>query len=147
VKALTPNSDDPDIQQAPMTQEAREEALLAPSKEYLFLLDSIRTRVRRQIMALEEAGIISVDSASRTGPDTLPIQALATSPPAGERKGIKESGHLGSLDVSWLNARNNRIGDKKAADLRAEAEALLQRVGVEADVPATAHGNEEMDTS
>ena len=135
-------------QQAAMTQEAREKALLAPSEEYLFLLDSIRTRVRRQIMALEEAGIIGVESASRTGPSTTqPRASLGLSQASGESRGVSEGGNLGNLDVSWLNARNDRIGDKKAADLRGEAEALVQRVGARAEISATGNSNEQMETS
>ncbi|KAI9893595.1 MAG: hypothetical protein M1814_006391 [Vezdaea aestivalis] len=117
VAALTPglNGDDKDF-----TFEGHQAAVLKPAKAYLATLDSTRTRLRRQIMALEEAGIISAEAPLR-----LSMSASQNTSTSQEKEKMGEGG-LGKLDVGWLNSRDDRVERGMERELWEKAHAFVQ---------------------
>lgn len=91
------------------TPEAQREAFAGSAQEFYSTLQGIAARLRRQAVALEEAGIITPD-AVREGGATV------------------KNGGLGSFDVGWLNSRGNKVGRDKEAELVEEARDLLKDV-------------------
>ncbi|KAM3422093.1 Mediator of RNA polymerase II transcription subunit 11 [Cercospora zeina] len=97
---------------------------------------SIFAVLRRQMIALEEAGIITPDpQASPEQPKT--VQPPAQASPRGFAPVPKEqqldpdrikNGGLGHLDIGWLNSRGNKVGAEKEAELMQEAKTLLEDV-------------------
>lgn len=117
------------------TAEAHKEAFTSSTANYYTLLQSITARLRRDVYALEEAGIIAAE-APKLGRAPQPAQAIGASARApaggpGQKSAEEEriiNGGLGSLDVGWLNSRGNRVGAEKEAELLQEAENLLERL-------------------
>jgi hypothetical protein len=99
------------------TLESQKKAFTHHSSEYFSTLSSIEVRLRRQIYALEEAGLIAEgdDGDAKRG------CAIGSDAP-GANAG-------GSLDISWLNARaHDRVGMKMEQELWAKAAAFVQKV-------------------
>ncbi|KAI9699851.1 MAG: hypothetical protein M1820_007026 [Bogoriella megaspora] len=107
---------------------------------YYTLLQSISARLRRQVYALEEAGL--VPETERSGEWVPPPQFMAMTEQKGptekdgangtggggmEKVKIKEgevvNGGLGALDVGWLNSRRER---REGGDLVAEGRRWLE---------------------
>lgn len=76
----------------------------------------VDVNLRRQILALEEAGIIPF------GKRDIPGEGDAS---AGQGKAVRESGGLGNLDVGWLNSRNDKVGKEMEAELWMQARELV----------------------
>ena len=104
------------------------------SSEYFATLSSIDVRLRRQIYALEEADIVSPESAAKeTQPKITVPPALAVMGGAQghdfskQAKPEKASGGLGNLDVGWLNSRNDKVEKEMEAELWAKAREMVER--------------------
>jgi len=127
--------------------EAHKEAFTKHATDYFTQLQSIMARLRRQVYALEEAGIIlaeaptlsntnSVERTSRplpghgAGVRRAPVTAANPRQPVDETERITNGG-LGNLDVGYLNSRGNRVGDEKEAELVADARKMLEKVVAE----------------
>ena len=116
--------------------EARKEHFTDNSTAFYETLQGVIARLRRQVYALEEAGIITPDPGSvQDNPKAAPASAQGTRP--GLAQVPKEqlldpdrikNGGLGNLDVGWLNSRGNKVGAEKEAELVREAKELLQDV-------------------
>lgn len=85
--------------------EDRKNAFSSAASDYFTTLSWIEVQLRRQIWALEEAGIIAAEASSQN---------------AGNQ------GSLGSLDVGWLNSRNDKVGKEMEAELWAKARELIE---------------------
>lgn len=96
------------------TLEAKKEAFDEHTAAYFTHLQAVSARLRRQVYALEEAGIISSEST-----------ALGNTRASGEQ-GRTINGGLGNLDVGWLNSRGNRVGAEKENEIVQEIKDLLQ---------------------
>ena len=63
-------------------------------------------------------------------PSNLPATGNLTSTPSskqvGGNKGVIIGGGIGSLDVGWLNSRNDNVGKEMEAELWEEAKRFLQ---------------------
>ena len=116
--------------------EQQKEAFTSAASQYFSLLSSIDVRLRRQVYALEEAGIVSADVPQKETQSTLnvpampaafagPLATTASSQGTKEKNSISGSG-LGNLDVGWLNSRNDKVGKEMEAELWAEARELVQ---------------------
>ena len=137
VKALTTSNDESEkgtIESRSI--EDQKEAFTTASSQYLTLLSSIDVRLRRQINALEDAEIISAEATSRDSqsiqapPPTFPAMggpATQSKQTAGNRAVITGGG-LGSLDVGWLNSRNDHIGKGMEAELWEEAQNFVEKL-------------------
>ena len=82
---------------------------------FLSTLHRVDVRLKRQIMALEEAGIISLGGSK----DTKQPGAGGTIEPNGV-------GNIGNLDVGWLNSRSNKVERDMEAELWTKARAHLE---------------------
>lgn len=128
---------------------------------YFTHLQAIMARLRRQVYALEEAGVIAAEAPTlsttstteqtpramplggagvrRAGPGMSVAQRQAVEPEA-ERV---TNGGLGNLDVGYLNSRGNRVGLEKEAELIAEAKMMLRQA--QGDIDHASAANEEKD--
>ena len=109
------NSDEMDVEDGDshVTIEQRKAAFAEHTKTYYTTLQAIVARLRRQAYALEEAGIIDAEAASKTSASGKETERVT-------------NGGLGNLDVGWLNSRGNKVGAEKENELVEEAKKLLQ---------------------
>lgn len=138
VKALTKPAAS-DSHEKSLTQsstiEQHKESFTNATAQYFSLLSSVDVRLRRQIHALKEAEILPTKVASREGRAKVAVNpqiaAMAYAPNAkqkGGNKGAVTGGGLGSLDVSWLNSRNDNVGEEMEAELWEEARRFVERL-------------------
>ena len=109
----------------------RKEAFTSATSQYFDLLSSIDVGLRRQINALDDADILPTESSWRDSQTTQSASSplAAGGNPARQASASKGSitgGGLGSLDVGWLNSRNDKVGKEKEARLWEEAAAFLE---------------------
>ena len=131
---------------------AHKAAFRDASASYYTLLQSISARLRRQVYALEEAGLISesVDKfAESSAAPAIPVPGLGGQAhvlhedgrqtarvSAGiigqqqemEKEAPVTNGGLGNLDVGWLNSRGEGVEREKEAELVEEAKELLESI-------------------
>jgi hypothetical protein len=100
------------------TVESRKAAFKAATSQYFALLSSIDVRLRRQVYALEEAGIIAPDSAASRAGDTTA---------AGGAGAGAATGAVNPLEISWLNSRKDTVGKDKEAELWAGAREFVAK--------------------
>ena len=115
------------------TIEDRKASFTKATAQYFSLLSSIDVRLRRQIHALKEAGILPADGTSRDGRASLAFNAqLAAMGNARNAKHIGRGdvtgGGLGNLNVGWLNSRNDSVGKEMEAELWEEAQRFVERL-------------------
>jgi hypothetical protein len=96
---------------------AQKEAFKSATDSFLTTLHSIDLRMKRQIMALEEAGIVNLSSTSRQDPSGSTKASL-------KPNGV---GTVGNLDVGWLNSRSTRVEREMEAELWRDAKDFLQK--------------------
>ncbi|KKY36289.1 putative mediator complex protein [Diaporthe ampelina] len=112
--------------------------------KFLSTLHSVDARLKRQILGLDEAGIISLpsnkDAAKDKPKDDDGPGAGAGPKPALEPDGV---GMVGDLDVGWLNSRSNQVEREMEAELwtkaRKHLEALSGVAGAGLDQGGDAH--------
>ena len=137
--ALTNASSGEDSQPSgPSSVASHKASFTDATSEYFSCLSSIDVGLRRQIYALEEAKIISAEKAVKESQSKLGVPTAFSSAngsassasglqPNKERSGL-EGGRLGSLDVGWLNSRNDRVGKEMEAELWSKAEDFVRRL-------------------
>lgn len=98
--------------------------------KFLSTLHSVDARLKRQILGLDEAGIISLPSNKDAAKDkpkdddgSGPGPAAAGPKPALEPDGV---GMVGDLDVGWLNSRSNQVEREMEAELWTKARKHLE---------------------
>lgn len=105
------------------------------ASEYFSLLSSIDVRLRRQVYALEEAEIIPAEAVkeqqtSLAVPSTFAAlsntQNSSTAKQPAVGKNAQTGGGIGTLDVGWLNSRNDNVGKEMEAELWAQAEDFVR---------------------
>ena len=84
-------------------------AFTEQSAIYFSLVSSIQVNLQRNILGLDEAGIVN------------------------SKKAVEAAGGLGELDIGWLNSRNDKVGKEMEAELWGKAAALLRRVNEDQD--------------
>lgn len=91
--------------------------------KFLTTLHKVDVRVKREVFALEEAGILTIDKIKvKEDDDTLGDQAAKqTLEPNG-------MGMVGNLDVGWLNSRSNQVEMEMEAELWTNARKALENV-------------------
>lgn len=110
------SSSDPKSQLDPPAQK---DAFHAATDSFLDALHSVDVRMKRQIMALEEAGIISLAAPLPKDPKTgLPV---------GTSMKPNGMGAVGNLDVGWLNSRGNRVEKDMEAEIWGKAREILEK--------------------
>ncbi|CAD6587855.1 MAG: hypothetical protein ASARMPREDX12_003031 [Alectoria sarmentosa] len=136
IKALTKPTASALAEGLPVSMEQQRESFTAAASQYFTLLSSVDVNLRRQIYALEEADILPPEATTKETPKNLAASsaAQAVSPTAllsrtgGGNKGVTGGGGLGSLDVGWLNSRNDNVGKEMKAELWGEAERLVSKL-------------------
>jgi len=115
--------------------DARKSVFEKQSIAMFTLLQSATAKLRRQVYALEEAGIIAAEAptlAANAQQRQQPANAMAgRGGPAAQQQaepGRITNGGLGNMDVGWLNSRGNKVGAEKEAELMEEAKDLAQQV-------------------
>jgi hypothetical protein len=96
----------------PQSDEDARAAFTTATSRYFSLLSSVDVNVRRQIWALEEANIIASGSSEKENQ-------------TGKEKAGTDMNSLGSLDVGWLNSRNDKVGKEMEAELWGKASSLM----------------------
>lgn len=111
---------------------------MTATSKYFALVSSLDVRLRRQIYALEEDDILPaelIENEAQTNtaiPPGVSATAGGSTGPVSRRlgsgKGAITGGGLGSLDVGWLNSRNDRVGKEMEAKLWYQAREFVQTV-------------------
>lgn len=122
----------------PSKIEQQRQTFQQAASQYFALLSSVDVRLRRQIYALEEAEIIPAEAPPKEQPNSLSVPsafaAFGNGPATPSTKQVASSKAvvggvgMGSLDVGWLNSRNDDVGKEKEAELWAEAERFMANV-------------------
>lgn len=123
---------------------------------YYNQIQSVSARLRRQVYALEEAGIIAAEPEVQNTPAPIPSQqpplgrplppgaaaaAAAAAQKAAESVMPITNGGLGTLDVGWLNSRRDVVGKMKEAELWHEARLMAEQMSGQKQV--NGHSQEE----
>ncbi|TKA27960.1 hypothetical protein B0A50_04026 [Salinomyces thailandicus] len=116
IHALSPNPDPTNTEAPPPNLDARKSDFETQSRHMFTALQSGTARLRRQVYALEEAGVITAQAN---------MAAATGSQQQGEAEKLVNGG-LGGLDVGWLNSRGNRVGGVKEGELIEEAQDLAR---------------------
>ncbi|KAF6230231.1 hypothetical protein HO133_004571 [Letharia lupina] len=139
VKALTkPMAIAPaeSLSSQPVPIEQQRESFTAATSQYFTLLSLVDVNLRRQIYALEEAGVLPAEAVTKEPPTSMAVPLAAQANPpnasssrtAGGNKGVITGGGLGNLDVGWLNSRNDNVGKEMKAELWEEAERFVSKL-------------------
>ncbi|KAH6603262.1 mediator complex [Trichoderma cornu-damae] len=113
----TPASSDDSNASASVESAAQKEAFRQATDTFLSSLHSIDVRMKRQILALEEAGIVNLSSGPRPGHN-------ASMKPSLKPNGV---GGIGNLDVGWLNSRGTKVERDMELELWRRARELLEK--------------------
>lgn len=114
----TPVSSDDSNPPASVEAAAQTEAFRKATDTFLETLHSVDVRMKRQILALEEAGIVNLTSSGpRQGHNTTVKASLK---PNG-------MGAIGNLDVGWLNSRSTKVERDMELELWRRAQELLEK--------------------
>jgi hypothetical protein len=103
----------------PLDAPAQKEAFRTSTDSFLTTLHTVDVKIKRQVMALEEAGIVNLTNPQRQDPNGPAKPSLK---PSG-------AGAIGNLDVGWLNSRGTRVERDMEAELWGKAKDLLEKEG------------------
>lgn len=103
----------------PLDAPAQKEVFRTSTDSFLTTLHTIDVKIKRQVMALEEAGIVNLTNQQRQDPNGPTKPSLK---PSG-------AGAIGNLDVGWLNSRGTRVERDMEAELWGKAKDLLEKQG------------------
>ena len=132
IKALTGpmSAAQSDLSRQSLELEHNKESFSAAASSYFTILSSLDVRLRRQIYALEEAEILNStdvppEEVSMRGFDTKDVSTIVgsagthvqASKPKSGLKSRSLDGGQSSLDVGWLNSRNNHVGKEMEAEI------------------------------
>lgn len=116
VPGTNPTPDGPDPSLGPAAQK---EAFHSATDSFLTTLHTIDVRMKRQVLALEEAGIVNLTNPQRQEPNSQVKPSLRPN-------GV---GAVGNLDVGWLNSRGTRVERDMEAELWGKARGFLEKEG------------------
>ncbi|UNI22465.1 hypothetical protein JDV02_008355 [Purpureocillium takamizusanense] len=98
---------------------AQKDAFRSATDAFLTTLHGVDVRMKRQVLALEEAGIVRLSAAASQDPKSTVKASLRPN-------GV---GNVGNLDVGWLNSRGTRVERDMEAELWRDARELLEKQG------------------
>lgn len=105
-----------------MDPPAQKEAFRSATDAFLTTLHGVDVGMKRQVLALEEAGIVRLSS-SQKDPGSTAKSSLRPN-------GV---GLVGHLDVGWLNSRGTQVERDMEAELWSEAREFLEGATVRAE--------------
>lgn len=120
LNAVSVTSNGDDSRKTELNPDAQKEALHTSADDFLDTLHSVDVRMKRQIMALEETGIVDLSGAPKQ--DRGNTIGKASLKPNG-------MGNVGNLDVGWLNSRGSKVERDMEAELWTKAREFLQNEG------------------
>ena len=96
--------------------------------KFLSTLHSVDARLKRQILGLDEAGIISLPSNKDAAKDKSKDEEGGPAPAPGPKPALEPDGvgMVGDLDVGWLNSRSNQVEREMEAELWTKARKHLE---------------------
>lgn len=122
-----------DESQPQSSTEEQTQAFRDAMNKFLSTLHSVDALLKRQILGLDEAGIISLPNQENkdSGKDRSSKEDDTTSSlkPALEPNGL---GKVGNLDVGWLNSRSNQVEREMEAELWTKARRHLESLAGDA---------------
>ncbi|KAF9870772.1 mediator complex protein [Colletotrichum karsti] len=126
----TSSSDAPPPPQTSIVSPEDQKQLFKSSMDSLLsTLHTVDIHMKRQIMGLEEAGIIKLrNDASKDRQPVMNEDAKIVARPSLEPNGV---GTIGNLDVGWLNSRNNKVERDMEAELWAKMRDFLEKYHAE----------------
>jgi hypothetical protein len=98
---------------------AQKEAYRTATDSFLTTLHSIDVRMKRHVLALEEAGVVDLTPKKKTD-----INERA--PPSLKPDGV---GSVGGMDVGWLNSRSSKVERDMERELWEKARHFLEKDG------------------
>ncbi|KAL0932952.1 mediator complex protein [Colletotrichum truncatum] len=121
-KPQTSSSSSPEV----VSPEDQKQLFKSSMDSLLSTLHTVDVHMKRQIMGLEEAGIIKLrNDASKEGRQVVMNEdAKIVARPSLEPNGV---GNIGNLDVGWLNSRNNKVERDMEAELWAKMREFLEK--------------------
>ncbi|CRG86450.1 hypothetical protein PISL3812_03456 [Talaromyces islandicus] len=112
--------------------EERKAAFKTATSQYFALLSSIDVRLRRQVYALEEAGILDSEAAGTVSGsfrgDTAGGGGAGSNAAVAAGAGGAGVGQFNPLEISWLNSRKDTVGKDKEAESWAAAREFVNRL-------------------
>jgi len=120
LNAVSVPSDGDESRKTEIDPTKQKEALHQSADDFLDTLHSVDVRMKRQIMALEEAGIVDLSGPPKQG--EVSAVGKAKLKPNG-------MGSVGSLDVGWLNSRGSKVERDMEAELWGKAKDFLEKEG------------------
>lgn len=102
--------------------------------------------MRRQVYALEEAGILEPESLAANGSFKSEADSSATGSATAAGGTGTAAGSFNPLEISWLNSRKDTVGKDKEAELWAAAREFVNRVQDTTSQKGQSNKTETMDT-
>ncbi|CAG9994054.1 unnamed protein product [Clonostachys byssicola] len=123
LNALTIPINSPDSQATLPQQDpsAKKAAFRGATDSFLDTLHAVDVKMKRQIMALEEAGIVNLSAGAKQEPGSSGPKTASLKP--------NGMGAVGNLDVGWLNSHGSRVERDMEAELWADARKFLEKEG------------------
>lgn len=110
-----------DKDQPPKTTDEQTQTFQDTMDNFLTTLHKVDVRMKRQILGLEEAGILTLDKTKPKDDEGVDPTQKPTIEPNG-------MGLVGNLDVGWLNSRSNQVELEKEAELWTSARKALENM-------------------
>ncbi|OLN89782.1 hypothetical protein CCHL11_09507 [Colletotrichum chlorophyti] len=112
-------------QASDVTPEQQKQTFKTSMDSLLTTLHNVDVHMKRQILGLEEAGIIKLRGDAEKGRQVVMNEdAKIVARPSLEPNGV---GTIGNLDVGWLNSRNNKVERDMEAELWSKMREFLER--------------------
>ena len=120
--APAPPATDPaaPVDKPPLDAAAQKQAFRDATNSFLDTLHSVDVRLKRQILALEEAGIVNLSNVPRQDPQGGPAKVSL------RPNGV---GAVGNLDVGFLNSRGARVERDMESEVWGKAREFLEKEG------------------
>jgi len=129
-RPLSRDDEDDDTQmtdtQSTATSEERREAFSKHTKAFYTTEQSIVAKLRRQVYALEEAGITEKDASAQQAQVPAPLGQKPGMQSNAQQASRITNGGMGNLDIGWLNSKGNKVGAEKENELMQETKELLE---------------------
>ncbi|KAI6776266.1 hypothetical protein HG530_000211 [Fusarium avenaceum] len=108
----------------PLDPPAQKETFRSATDSFLTTLHTVDVKMKRQIFALEEAGIIDLAPPKRQEAEG-PILTAQPILPSQRPNGV---GAVGNIGAGWLNSRGTRVERDMEAELWDKAKDLLKKI-------------------
>jgi hypothetical protein len=129
-----PSSSTSHIEAPPGNEDIRKSLFEAHVTKYFTALKSLEDGLKKQVTALEEAGIIPAEPPAAVGQQAgAPMAGLAGSATGGGSTGDSgiTNGGMGRFEVDWLNSQARDVGKQKEREVVRDAKEYLETLKTE----------------